>query len=80
MIDDAAVSARLYTGGQPDPDLIIRTSGEMRLSNFLIWQAAYAEFYTTPTLWPDFDRDELYAALKDFNDRDRRFGLVPDKS
>lgn len=80
MIDDAAVSARLYTGGQPDPDLIIRTSGEMRLSNFLIWQAAYAEFYTTPTLWPDFGRDELYAALKDFNDRDRRFGLVPDKS
>jgi len=79
-IDEAAVSSRLYTAGQPDPDLIIRTSGEMRLSNFLIWQAAYAEFYTTPTLWPDFDKDELYAALKDFNQRERRFGLVPGSS
>lgn len=67
----------LYTAGQPDPDLIIRTSGEMRLSNFLIWQAAYAEFYTTPTLWPDFDKEELYEALQDFDQRERRFGLVP---
>jgi len=79
-VDGASVSSHLYTAGQPDPDLIIRTSGEMRLSNFLIWQAAYAEFYTTPTLWPDFDKDELYAALKDFNQRERRFGLVPGKS
>jgi len=79
-IDDALVSKHLYTAGLPDPDLIIRTSGEMRLSNFLIWQAAYAEFYTTPTLWPDFDKDELYAALLDFNQRERRFGLVPGKS
>jgi undecaprenyl diphosphate synthase len=79
-IDGERVSSHLYTAGQPDPDLIIRTSGEMRLSNFLIWQAAYAEFYTTPTLWPDFDKDELYAALKDFSQRERRFGLVPGES
>jgi len=79
-IDGALVSSHLYTAGQPDPDLIIRTSGEMRLSNFLIWQAAYAEFYTTPTLWPDFGKHELYAALKDFNQRERRFGLVPGNS
>jgi undecaprenyl diphosphate synthase len=79
-VDEALVDSYLYTAGQPDPDLVIRTSGEMRLSNFLIWQAAYAEFYTTPTLWPDFDKDELYKALKDFNQRERRFGLVPGKS
>jgi undecaprenyl diphosphate synthase len=77
-IDESLVSSYLYTAGQPDPDLIIRTSGEMRLSNFLVWQAAYAEFYTSPTLWPEFDKDELYEALKDFNQRERRFGLVPD--
>jgi undecaprenyl diphosphate synthase len=79
-VDGTLVSSHLYTAGQPDPDLIIRTSGEMRLSNFLIWQAAYAEFYTTPTLWPDFGKAELYAALRDFNQRERRFGLVPGKS
>ncbi len=66
----------LYTGGLPDPDLIIRTGGEYRLSNFLIWQAAYAEYYATPTLWPDFDRGELLRALQDYADRDRRFGRV----
>lgn len=79
QVDQDLVSSYLYTAGQPDPDLIIRTSGEMRLSNFLIWQAAYAEFYSTPTLWPDFDKEELYTALKDFNHRQRRFGLVPGK-
>jgi undecaprenyl diphosphate synthase len=77
-VDEALVSSYLYTAGQPEPDLIIRTSGEMRLSNFLVWQAAYAEFYSSPTLWPDFGKDELYEALKDFNQRERRFGLVPE--
>jgi len=79
-LDEDVIDGYLYTAGQPDPDLIIRTSGEMRLSNFLIWQAAYAEFYTTPTLWPDFDKDELYQALADFNQRERRYGLVPGES
>lgn len=66
----------LYTAGQPDPDLIIRTGGEWRLSNFLIWQAAYAEYYTTPVFWPDFDKNELYKALQTYGQRERRFGLV----
>jgi undecaprenyl diphosphate synthase len=79
-VDEDLVDKYLYTAGQPDPDLIIRTSGEMRLSNFLVWQAAYAEFYASPTLWPDFDKDELYEALKDFDQRERRFGLVPETS
>ncbi|MFO7743223.1 MAG: isoprenyl transferase [Anaerolineae bacterium] len=79
-VDADLIDEYLYTAGQPDPDLIIRTSGEMRLSNFLVWQAAYAEFYTTPTLWPDFDKEELYEALQDFDQRERRFGLVPGKA
>lgn len=79
-VDEDLISGYLYTASQPDPDLIIRTSGEMRLSNFLIWQAAYAEFYTTPTLWPDFGRDELHRALEDYGQRERRFGLVPEKT
>lgn len=69
----------LYTSALPDPDLIIRTGGEWRLSNFLIWQAAYAEYYTTPTYWPDFDAEELYKALYEFNQRERRFGRVLQK-
>lgn len=77
QIDEALISRYTYTAGLPDPDLIIRTSGEMRVSNFLIWQGAYAEFYVTPTLWPDFDKDELYKALQNFSQRERRFGLVP---
>jgi len=77
QIDESLVSNYLYTASCPDPDLIIRTSGEMRISNFLIWQAAYAEIFTTPTLWPDFDKDELYKALKTYNHRERRFGLAP---
>ena len=72
-------SKYLYTGGLPDPDLIIRTGGEWRLSNFLIWQAAYAEYYTTPTFWPDFNENELYKALYEFNQRERRFGRVLQK-
>lgn len=66
----------LYTAGLPPPDLIIRTGGEMRLSNFLIWQAAYAEYYSTPTYWPDFDKEELYKALLAYSQRERRFGLL----
>jgi undecaprenyl diphosphate synthase len=67
----------LYTSDLPDPDLIIRTGGEWRLSNFLIWQAAYAEYYTTPTYWPDFDEESLYDALAEYSRRQRRFGRIP---
>jgi len=74
VIDEAAIAARLYTAGMPDPDLLIRTSGEMRVSNFLLWQIAYAELYVTETLWPDFTRGELLRAILDYQKRDRRFG------
>jgi undecaprenyl diphosphate synthase len=77
QVDEPLISRYLYTTGLPDPDLIIRTSGEMRISNFLIWQGAYAEFYVTPTLWPDFGKEELYKALEAYNQRERRMGLVP---
>jgi len=73
-IDEAAIAARLYTAGLPDPDLLIRTSGEMRVSNFLLWQIAYAELYVTDVLWPDFTRTELLRAIVDYQKRDRRFG------
>lgn len=73
-ITEALVGEYLYTAGLPDVDLIIRTSGEMRMSNFLLWQGAYAEYYSTPVYWPDFDKDELYTALKMFSQRDRRYG------
>ena len=73
-IDEAAFDARLYTAEIPDPDLLIRTSGEMRVSNFLLWQIAYSEFWVTATLWPDFDRTDLLRAVVDFQKRDRRFG------
>lgn len=75
-ISEDLLSQYLYTAGLPDPDLIIRTAGEMRLSNFLIWQAAYAEYYSTPTYWPDFDKAELERALAAYTSRDRRYGLV----
>ena len=75
-IDEILVSRYLYTAGVPDPDLLIRTGGEMRLSNFLIWQAAYAELYFTPVLWPDFGREELEKALSVFSKRQRRFGGI----
>ena len=75
-VDEDLVSQYLYTAGIPDPDLIIRTSGELRASNFLIWQGAYSEWYVTPTYWPDFGRDELLEALWEFARRDRRFGRV----
>jgi undecaprenyl diphosphate synthase len=73
-VDEDLVSHYLYTAGIPDPDLIIRTSGELRVSNFLIWQGAYAEWYVTPTYWPDFGRAELLEALWEYARRDRRFG------
>jgi undecaprenyl diphosphate synthase len=73
-ITEELISAHLYTGDLPDADLIIRTSGEMRVSNFLIWQGAYAEYYIAPVYWPDFDKDELYKALVAYNQRDRRYG------
>lgn len=69
-------SSYLVTGGMPDPDLIIRTSGEMRLSNYLLWQSAYSEFYVTPTLWPDFRAAEFRAAVEEYSTRDRRYGKV----
>lgn len=75
-IDEETISQYLYTSGTPDPDLIIRTSGEVRMSNFLIWQAAYAELYFCSTLWPDFGPDHLRAAALDFSQRERRFGHV----
>ncbi len=74
QVDEALLSSYLYTAGQPDPDLIIRTAGEMRLSNFLVWQAAYAEYYCTPTYWPNFDKEELRKALLAYGQRKRRFG------
>jgi len=75
-IDEEAVARRLYTAPWPDPDLLIRTSGEMRISNFLLWQLAYAELYVTPVLWPDFTRRHLFEAILEFQRRDRRFGRV----
>jgi undecaprenyl diphosphate synthase len=75
-ITEEQLGARLYTAGCPDPDLLIRTSGEQRISNFLLWQLAYAELYITPVLWPDFTRRELFQALQEYQRRDRRYGRV----
>jgi undecaprenyl diphosphate synthase len=75
-IDEAAITEKLFTAGCPDPDLLIRTSGEQRISNFLLWQLAYTELYISNVLWPDFSRRELYGAIIDFQTRDRRFGRV----
>ena len=75
-ITEETVSANLYTEGIPDPDLLIRTSGEMRISNFMLWQISYAEIYVTPILWPDFGKDEFAKALADYAGRDRRFGGI----
>jgi undecaprenyl diphosphate synthase len=77
-IDAGLVARHLYTGTMPDPDLLIRTSGEMRISNFLLWQIAYAEIFVTPTLWPDFDREEFLAILRQYQARERRFGKIPE--
>jgi undecaprenyl diphosphate synthase len=75
-IDEGEIQQRLFTGNAPDPDLLIRTSGEQRLSNFLLWQIAYSELYISPVLWPDFGKRELYEAILDFQSRERRFGRV----
>jgi len=75
-IDEAAIGSRLCTGGFPEPDLFIRTGGEKRISNFLLWQSAYAELYFSDLMWPEFDADAFIAALKDFTRRQRRFGLT----
>ena len=77
QVDEAAFAERLYTADCPDPDLLIRTSGEQRISNFLLWQLAYTELFISPVLWPDFDRSTLYEAILDYQSRDRRFGRVP---
>ncbi|HZY90914.1 MAG TPA: polyprenyl diphosphate synthase, partial [Gemmataceae bacterium] len=74
QIDEAAISGALYTAGMPDPDLLVRTAGEMRVSNFLLWQISYAELWVTEKCWPDFDRATLHQALRDFAQRERRFG------
>ena len=75
-IDERALASYLYTAGQPDPDLLIRTSGEMRVSNFLLWQIAYAEIWVTDVLWPDFRRKHLLQAVADFQKRERRYGGI----
>ncbi len=73
-VDEKMMASHLFTRGIPDPDLIIRTSGEMRLSNFLLWQSAYSEFFFTDTLWPDFGREDFISAIREYKNRDRRFG------
>jgi undecaprenyl diphosphate synthase len=75
-IDESLFAAELYTAGLPDPDLLIRTSGELRISNFMLWQLAYTELHICPVLWPDFSREHLYGAIHDFQRRERRFGRV----
>ncbi|GFO55472.1 isoprenyl transferase [Geomonas sp. Red276] len=79
QIDERMFGASLHTAGIPDPDLLIRTSGEMRISNFLLWQLAYAELYFTEVNWPDFDRNELARAFRDYQSRERRFGMTSDQ-
>jgi undecaprenyl diphosphate synthase len=76
MVTEELISSYLYTRDLPDPDLVIRTAGEMRVSNFLLWQSAYSEYYATPTLWPDFGQDDLLAALESYQQRQRRFGRL----
>lgn len=75
-ISEQVISDALYTSGMPDPDLLIRTSGEYRISNFLLWQISYSEIYITPTLWPDFGKNEYLTAIRDYQKRDRRFGGI----
>ncbi len=77
-LDEATMSGAMYTRGLPDPDLIVRTAGELRISNFLLWQAAYAELYVTDTLWPDFGEAAIHDAIADFCSRERKFGAIPE--
>jgi undecaprenyl diphosphate synthase len=79
QITEDLINHYMYTGDLPDPDLVIRTSGELRLSNFLIWQAAYAEYYFTDTYWPDFDKGELRKAIEEYTRRTRRFGKTDEQ-
>jgi len=78
-ITPESIRSRMYHPDMPDPDLLIRTGGEMRISNFLLWQAAYSELWFTPVYWPDFNREHLYEAIRDYQKRDRRFGRVEDE-
>lgn len=78
-IDDELFGKNLFTGNMPDPELLIRTSGEYRISNYLLWQIAYAELYFTPKLWPDFRREDFFAAISDYQKRERRFGLTSEQ-
>jgi undecaprenyl diphosphate synthase len=73
-IDEQAIESALYTAGMPDPDLLIRTAGEMRISNYLLWQISYAEFWVTDKCWPEFESSDLHAALREYAARDRRYG------
>ncbi|NNE71707.1 MAG: di-trans,poly-cis-decaprenylcistransferase, partial [Rhodothermales bacterium] len=75
-VDEDALSDRLATRGLPDPDLLVRTGGDVRISNFLLWESAYTEFHFTQTFWPAFRREKLYEAVRDYQNRDRRFGRV----
>ncbi len=77
-IDEETIAAHLYTAGRPDPDLLIRTAGEMRVSNFLLWQISYAELWVTPRCWPDFSIEDLHEAIRSYARRDRRFGGLPE--
>jgi undecaprenyl diphosphate synthase len=79
QIDDQIIEQNLATSGIPDPELLIRTSGEHRISNFLLWQIAYSELYFTNTLWPDFHKENLYEAIYDFQNRERRFGKISEQ-
>jgi undecaprenyl diphosphate synthase len=75
-VDEDTITSRLYTAGIPDPDLLVRTSGEMRISNFLLWQISYAEIVVTPKLWPDFGKEDLFAAVQEYARRHRRYGGI----
>jgi undecaprenyl diphosphate synthase len=79
-IDEASIASQLYTAGMPDPDLLIRTAGEMRISNFLLWQISYAELWVTERCWPEFEIADLHQAIRDFASRDRRFGGLAEGS